>query len=248
MELIHVERTDGIAVVTLDRPPANALDPTLLGAGLNVLATLRDDPPGAAVLHGSGAFFSGGADLQVVPSLGAEDQARMARAVNELFIGWYGFPRPVVCAVNGHAVAGGLVLALCGDHRVASTSGRFGLTEVKVGIPYPPAAMAVVQAELAPAMARRLVLRGELFDSSAMLELGIFDEVVADDQVLPRALEVATEMAQLPPSTFAVVKRSLRRIGLERAEDRRPDSKVTGWVTDEAAEASASVLRKRGSS
>jgi enoyl-CoA hydratase len=147
-----------------------------------------------------------------------------------------------VCAVNGHAVAGGLVLALCGDHRVAGTSGSFGLTEVKVGIPYPPSAMAVVQAELSPSTARRLVLHGELFDSRTALELGVFDETVPDDQVLPRAVEVAIELAALPARTYEVIKRSLRREALKRAEDRRPQGSVSGWVGPETAEASAAVL------
>jgi enoyl-CoA hydratase/carnithine racemase len=131
---------------------------------------------------------------------------------------------------------------MCGDYRVASTSGRFGLTEVKVGIPYPPAAMAVVQAELTPAVARRLVLRGELLYSAAMLELGVFDEVVADDQVLQRALAVAHELAELPPATYEIIKRTLRREALRRSEDRRREESLSGWATDEARAASAAVL------
>src|SRR5438270_12433945 len=122
---LQVDREDGVTVVRMTRPPANALDPELLADGLAVLDALEADFPSAVVLTGSGAFFSGGADLRVVPSLSPEEQADMARGVNRLFSGWHAFPRPVVCAVNGHAVAGGLVLALCGDYRVVSTSGQF---------------------------------------------------------------------------------------------------------------------------
>ncbi len=135
MDLVRLEQRGAVAVVTIDRPPANALDPSLLADGLAALGELTAQRPGAVVMTGAGAFFSGGADLRVVPALTPEEQGDMARGINRLFAGWYGFPRPVVMAVNGHAVAGGLILALCGDHRVVGEAGQFGLTEVKAGIP-----------------------------------------------------------------------------------------------------------------
>lgn len=184
-------------------------------------------------------FFSGGADLRIVPALPRDEADDMGRGINRLFAGWYGFPRPLVTAVNGHAVAGGLILALCGDHRVVGRSGRFGLTEVKVGIPFPWAAMAVVRAELSAPAARRLVLRCELLDAETMVGLGAFDESVADDAVVGRALEVAAEMAALPPRTFELVKRQIR------PPLTRPDgypTSVAGWALAEAAEASKAVL------
>ncbi len=210
MSTVEVTQERAVTVVTMRRPPANAFDPELVSDLIDTLSSLEDALPRAVVLTGSGGFFSGGADLRVVPSLNPEEQAEMARGMNRVFAGWHTFPRPVVCAVTGHAVAGGFVLALCGDHRVVSSSGRFGLTEVKVGIPYPSAAMTVVKAELAAPAARRLVLRGELLDASTCVDLQAFDEVVPDDQVVERASAVATELAELPPVTYGLVKQRLR--------------------------------------
>jgi enoyl-CoA hydratase len=241
--LLDVEDRGGVAVVRMNRPPANALDPDFIDVHLETIRRLADDAPAAVVLTGTDRFFSGGADLKVVPTLGPDEQGRMARGSNELFAAWYGFQRPLVCAVNGHAVAGGLVLALAGDHRVCGTMGRFGLTEVKVGIPYPPSAIAVVQAELTPSVARRLVLRGELFDARTMLDLGVFDEIVPDDRVLDRAIDVAAELAELPSQTYGIIKRSLRREASKRGEDTRPAASVSGWLSDETASASAAVLK-----
>ena len=76
--------------------------------------------PAAVVLTGSGGFFSGGVDLKLAPTLSADEQRGMVAGINRMFADWYGFPRPVVAAVNGHAVAGGMILALCADHRVGS--------------------------------------------------------------------------------------------------------------------------------
>jgi enoyl-CoA hydratase len=239
---VKIETREDVALVTVARPPANALNPELLADGLAVLDALRADPPPALVITGIGRFFCSGADLREVPALPPDGQAEMARRVNRLFEGWHTFPRPVVCAVNGHAVAGGLILALCGDYRVGPTSGRFGLTEVKVGIPYPSEAMAVVHAELAPSVARRLVLLGELFDSAAAAGFGIFDEVVADDEVVERAVEVAQQFAALPPRTFEVVKQQLRAGARDHARGAFGGANAAGFASSEAAEAGRAVL------
>jgi enoyl-CoA hydratase/carnithine racemase len=131
-------------------------------------------------------------------------------------------------------VAGGLILALCGDYRVVGQSGQFGLTEVKVGIPYPSAAMDVVVSELPAPIVRRLTLRAELFPADQAIELQLFDEMVADDRVLPRALEMAAELAALPPVTYSLVKQRLRGGG-------RPA--VNAWsAMAEAPEAARRVL------
>lgn len=227
MSFVAIDDHDGVIVLTLARPPANALDPALVTELLAALEQLGRDRPSAVVLAGSGGFFSGGADLRVVPELSADEQAQMVRDVNKLYSGWHEFPLPVVSAVNGHAVAGGLVLALCGDYLVASSSARYGLTEVKVGIPFPSAAMGVVQAELPPPVVRRLALGAGLIDASIALAWDVVDEVVAEEAVLARALAVAHERAQLPRETYELVKRRLRAGTSREAvravlEDRRP--------------------------
>ncbi|MEY2431339.1 MAG: enoyl-CoA hydratase [Acidimicrobiaceae bacterium] len=214
--MIHVTTEDGVTILRIDRPPANALDPSLLNAGVEVIEELMAAPPDALVITGTGRFFSSGADLRVVPALSADEQASLARAISILFAGVYQFPRPVVAAVNGHAVAGGLIVALCADHRIVGTSGQFGLTEVKVGIPFPSAAMAVVQRELTPPIVRRLVFGTELFDAHTAVQYDIFDEVVDDDHVVSRAIEKARELAALPQATYAAVKSRLRAGAFDR--------------------------------
>ena len=104
-----------VALVSADRPPANAMDPGLLADVLAAAEQLAASEPAAVVLTGRPGFFSAGADLKLVPTLDAEGQRAMVDGINRMCIAWYGFPRPVVCAVNGHAIAGRLVLALCGD-------------------------------------------------------------------------------------------------------------------------------------
>ena len=197
------------------------------------------------VITGRDGFFSAGVDLDVAPQLDAAGQRAMVTGINRLFGRWYGFPRPLVCAVNGHAVAGGLILALCGDHRVGARRGRFGVTELRVGIPYPAAAMLVLKSELTPGVARRLVLGAGLVEPEAALRMGLVDELQDDGSLLQRSLDVASELAALPSETYSRVKRQLRGAALERVERilaGKADPVASSWVGGEAADAAAAIL------
>jgi enoyl-CoA hydratase/carnithine racemase len=243
---VRIEQQGDIAVLHIDRPPANAMDPELLDEGSRVLADLARDDPAAVVITGREGFFSAGLDLKVVPTLSPEEATGMVDGINRLFATAYTYPGPLVCAVTGHAIAGGFILAICGDHRVGSTEGKLGLTEVRAGVPYPAVAMAVVRAELAPAAARQLVLRAELFGPEVALELGVVDELAAPDQVLPRALEVAGELAALPRSTYRTVKAQFRRDAyaeIERVLSGEAEAMQGGWLAEETTSAAAAVLR-----
>jgi enoyl-CoA hydratase len=216
MRHVTIEARENIAVVRMDRPPANALDLELGGELFAAAEDLGRSQPDAIVLTGRDGFFCAGLDLNLVPTLDAESQLEMVMGVNRLVAAWYGLPRPVVSAVNGHAVAGGLVLALCGDYRVGSQQGKLGLTETRVGVPYPANALAVVTAELSPPVARMLVLRAHLIESREALELDLVDELTARDAVLTSALEMAAELGAMPSDSYETVKGQLRGPTLER--------------------------------
>ena len=241
--MIDVEDRDGIALVRIDRAPANAMDQELLDEGLAVATRLRADEPAAVVLTGRKGFFSAGVDLKFAPTLDAAAQKRMVAGINDLFAAWYSLPRPVVAAVNGHAIAGGLILALCADYRVSGTEGKFGLTELRAGIPYPAVAIAVVRAELDARAARRLVLEANLADAATMHALGAFDEIAPDP--LERAVDVAAKLAALPGGAYGVVKAQLRADVLARARA-ADDPVAAGWLGTEARQAAADVLGGEG--
>jgi enoyl-CoA hydratase len=246
MDHVRLESDDGIALVRMDRPPANALDPVLGAELIETADELRGSAHRAIVLTGIDGFFSAGLDLKIVPSLGVEEQSRLIMGVNRMVSAWYSLPQPVVVAVSGHAIAGGLILALCGDHRIGATVGKLGLTEVRAGIPYPAAAVALVRAELPPPAARALVLRGELFDPPAALELGLLDELAETGALMRRALEVADELGGLPTDTYARVKRQLRGdliAEFERIVAENDDPLVSSWLSAETADAAAATLR-----
>jgi enoyl-CoA hydratase len=222
---------DGIATVIADRPPANAMDVTLLGDLVAAIEEVAADLPSAVVLAGRPGFFSAGADLKAVPGYGPDEQRAMVDGINRMALDVYALACPVVGAITGHAIAGGLVLAVCTDLRVASSEGRYGLTEVKVGVPYPQAAIGVVQAELPPQAVRKLAFGNELHDAQTCLDLGVFDEVIEPDGVLPRAQEIAGELALLPADVYARTKNDLRGATIDRLrEAAAADPLLARWV------------------
>ena len=241
---LDIEQHGDVALVRIDRPPANAIDLELLRESEGFLDDLAAAEPSAVVLTGQERFFSAGLDLKAAPRLDAEGQREMVSRVNRMFAGWYAFPRPVVCAVNGHAVAGGLILALCGDYRVGSTEGKLGLTELRAGIPYPAAASAIVKAELAPPAARLLVLHAELVEPPTALEYGVFDELAAPDDVVERALVVAGELGELPAIAYGRIKHQLRAQTIEytTAVASGVDPMNESWLSEETGGAAAAIL------
>jgi enoyl-CoA hydratase len=232
VSLVTITRgDDGVATIMADRPPANAMDVTLLGELVAAVDEIAADPPAAVVLAGRPGFFSAGADLKSVPSYGPDDQRAMVDGINRMALGVYALPCPVVGAITGHAIAGGLVLAVCTDLRVASSEGRYGLTEVRVGVPYPQAAIGVVQAELPPAALRLFAFGNGLHDAATCLRLGVFDEVVEPDAVLPRARQIAADLASMPADVYARTKTDLRGATIARLRAAAADDPLLArWV------------------
>jgi enoyl-CoA hydratase len=243
---VTVESRGPLAVVRIEHPPANALNPELLAELESLRAELADDPPGAVVIAGRGRFFSAGVDLKLVPTMSRDEQRAMVDGINQLVLGWYCFPRPVVAAVTGHAIAGGMVIALCADYRVGASEGKLGLTELRAGVPYPVAAIRLVQAELAGPAARALALRAHLVEPEEALRLGLVDELAGPGEVLERACDLAEEMASFGGQAYGRTKRELRGETLRAIEEavRAGDPLLEAWLDEESPHAAAAILRR----
>jgi enoyl-CoA hydratase len=242
---VRTEMAGPVAVLTLDRPPMNALDIAFCEAiTAAVEATVADEAVRAVVLTGAGPAFSAGVDLQVVPDLDTPAQDALLDAINRMVLTLYGAPLPVVAAVNGHAIAGGIVLAVCADHRVAATTGRHGLTEVAVGVRFPACTSEAVQAELDARAVRRLVFSGELLSSQEAQALGVYDEVV--ERPLEQALKVAGTWGAHPRSMYGEIKSAVRAATLERMARVEIDGDPLkgGWLSEEMREMARARLAR----
>jgi enoyl-CoA hydratase len=181
-----------------------------------------------------------------VPHLDLAGQRRLIAALNDSFGTLYAWPKPLVAAVNGHAMAGGLIAALCADWRVAADVPlKASLAEVRVGVKLPVAALQVAIGELSPPAARRMVLFSEIVDVAGALSLGVFDESVPAASLLPRSIDRARRFAALPPQAFATTKSELRAIALGRIATARAGSepRYADWISEETQAAAQATLR-----
>ena len=250
MSAIQIERVGQIAVLRIDRPPANAIDLDLANEFANALEGVQTtDGIDALILTGVGSCFSAGLDLKALPTYDRAQQQAMVMQVNRLFGGLYGLPLPTIAAVNGHSIAGGVILTLACDYRIGAEGDyKLGLAEARVGVPFPVAAMAIVQSELSHPVARTMVLTARNSSPRDALSMGVLDELQPPELLLPRAIEVAQEMAALPHSIYGRIKRELRGAALARIEDaisNRKEPMLDSWLSAETRAASAEALKRK---
>ncbi len=226
--MIEVAVNDGIAVLTMRHGKANALDIEFCEALTARFATLRDGDAKAVVLTAPGHIFCAGVDLIRVSAGGADYVRHFLPALHRLYEAVFFHPKPVVAAINGHAVAGGAVLAACADRRImAREAGRMGITELLVGVPLPALAFEIVRAAVQARYFSEFLYSGATYATDAALARGWIDEVAEPVGLLEDALAVARELALLSPAAFAQTKRQLRQTVVERLA-------ASGEATDRA--------------
>lgn len=185
-----------------------------LGAALDDVEA-REGPK-AVVLTGTGKFFSNGLDLEWLG--GADDAGRAANldAVEAVLGRVLAFPAPVVAAVNGHAFAAGLMLALCADLRVMRADrGFLCLPEVDLGLPFRPFMNALITGRLAPGVAHQAMVFGPRYTAEQALALGMVDAVAAEARVLDEAVERAAALAAKAGPAMGTIKRAIHAAALD---------------------------------
>jgi enoyl-CoA hydratase len=210
--MIELSRRGDIAVLTMAHGKANALDIELLEGLIARFETLRSASERAVVLTGQGRMFSAVVDLPRLADGGPDYVRRFLPALHRLYDTAFFFPKPVVAAVNGHAIAGGCVLECCADRRIAAKDGgRIGVTELLVGVPFPAMAFEVMRFATAPQYFADGILSGATYLPDVALQRGLIDEVVEPSALPDRAVAAAETLAALPPRTFEATKRQIRQ-------------------------------------
>ncbi len=214
MELKYVlyEKRDGVAVVTLNRPERlNALNRELLLELRRALEEAEKDPEiRSVVITGSGRSFCAGADVAEFAKSAAEirEFIELGGSVLEFI---ENMSKPVVAAVNGHALGGGFELVLACDLVVASSSAVLGSPEVNLGIIPGWGATQKLALTVGPAKAKEIVMLGEALPAEEALRLGLVNRVVAPERLIGEALELARKLSQKSPTALSIAKTVLSR-------------------------------------
>jgi enoyl-CoA hydratase len=217
MTMLEREDRGEIAVLRMAHGKASALDTEFARALAEAFEEFQRGPARALVLTGSGSIFSAGVDLFRVTKEGAPYLDAFLPALSRAIRSLFTLEKPVVAAINGHAIAGGCILACACDHRIlARGAGRIGVPELLVGVPFPAAALEVMRFALAPPQLQEAVLTGATYAPEAALARGFAEELVDPVELPVRALAVARQHAAVPRTSFALTKRILRRPAVER--------------------------------
>jgi len=203
--------TDGpVVTVRLDNPPMNAFDSVQrdeLSACARELADARDVR--AVVLYGGERLFAAGADIKALAAMGIEEVRGWNRALQRTFDEVARLPMPVVAAVTGYALGGGMELALCADYRVAADDAVLGQPEVQLGIMPGSGGTQRLTRLIGPSRAKNLLMTGRRVGADEALRLGLVDEVVPADAVHEAALHYARRLAEGPAAALEAIKESV---------------------------------------
>jgi enoyl-CoA hydratase/carnithine racemase len=235
--VIDEQRDGGVAILRLDHGKVNALDVELLDALTERLAVLNRSPAPALVLTGSGRVFSAGVDLLRVIEGGGPYIDMLVPALSRTFEALFSFPRPVVAAINGAAIAGGCILACGCDRRLMTDSGSpIGASELLVGVPFPAAALEILRYACGD-RTEDAVLTARLFTGPDAVGAGLVHEYVPADDLLKRAVAVAGELGSMAADSYRMAKSQLRQPALDRiAASEVHDSEVRRiWSSPETA-------------
>jgi enoyl-CoA hydratase len=215
--MIHTEMQDSIAIVRMEHGKVNAIDFELFEYLKHALTDIQNSDAQALVLTGTGKAFSAGVDLFRLLKSGTDYAEAFVKVLCEGLEALFFFPKPVIAAVNGHAVAGGCILACACDYRIgAKDSLTIGVPELLVGVPIPAIALEIVRFAAAHKYFQQIVYSGKTYSSAEALEVGLLDEVVPPENLLECAMQSAKRFTALPPVAFEITKRRLRETVRER--------------------------------
>ena len=217
--MIERKDTGGIRILKLAHGKVSAMDIELGEAFTREMHDAAVAPVEAVIVTGTGSSFSAGVDLFRVVKEGAEYGRRFLPVLDGLLRAALTLPKPVVAAVNGHAIAGGCILAACCDHRImVDGTGRIGVPELGVGVPFPALPLQIMAARVADTALRDLVFTARTVQVDEAKALGLVDEKCPAGMLMDRALEAARRLASIPAGAFALTKEAFYTPILERTK------------------------------
>lgn len=208
--MLRREDRDNHAVLIMDHGKANVLDTEFLLALSEALETAERDAVPALVLTGRGKIFSAGVALDRVLDGGADYLEGFLPALDNALNRLLTFRRPVVASINGHAIAGGCLIALAADRRLLARGARVGVPELQVGVPFPIPALEILRLAITPDALGEVALGGGTYRDEEALRRGFAHELVDGEELEGKAAEAARALAAIPAQSFELTKAGLR--------------------------------------
>ncbi|HOL17079.1 MAG TPA: enoyl-CoA hydratase-related protein [Bacillota bacterium] len=249
-KLVEVTREERLAVVTINHPPVNALNKQVMDELEQAFQELAEDGSvGAVIVTGAGEkAFVAGADISEFPTLSSANGEKLSRRGQQIFQQIADFPAPVIAAVNGFALGGGLELALACDIRVVAENAKVGLPEVTLGIFPGYGGTQRLPRFIAQGKAKQLIFTGEMIDAAEAYRIGLADQLAAPGEALAKAKELAGKILQRGPVAVRLAKQAINQ-GLEQTlrEGLKMEAYLFGQLcdTEDQKEGARAFLEKR---
>jgi methylglutaconyl-CoA hydratase len=218
---VQYEESQGIATITLNRPEKrNAISYELIDDLLSALKVAEKSETQVLILAANGKAFCAGMDLENLKQLIGrtnEQNLKDSETIAQLFRGIYDFPKPTIAAVNGAAIAGGTGLVTVCDFALAVPNASFGYTEVRIGF-IPAVVSSFLMASIGEKRTRDLLLTGRIFSAQEAHQLGLVNEIVAPEELMKKARELAATLMENSPASVRATKRLLGDYTRERLD------------------------------
>ncbi len=220
---VQLAEADGVATLTLNRPEKrNAISFELIEDLMGALGAARESAAQVVIVTGAGKAFCSGMDLESLKTLSAagrsyDDNLKDSQTMARLFRSIYDFPKPTIAAVNGAAIAGGTAIATACDFTLASTEAKFGYTEVRIGF-IPAIVSSLLKRQVGEKHARDLLLTGRVFGAEEAYRMGLVNEVLEPEKLMPRARELAAALMENSPTSVRLTKALLSEYAREQLD------------------------------
>ena len=208
-DFVNLETADGLGTIRLNRPPVNALNDQLTAELAVAARAAGSDEVRAVIIYGGEKVFAAGADIKEMADAGFAAMATRASLLQEALALVAGIPKPVVAAITGYALGGGLELALAADFRVAGEGARFGQPEILLGVIPGGGGTQRLPRLVGPARAKDIVFTGRVLDAAEAHAIGLVDALVPDDSVYAAALDMVHRYAAGPALALRAAKQAI---------------------------------------
>jgi len=244
--MLNVIEHGPVFEIRMDKAPANAMDTAFLKALRGVHREVCGQGAAAIVISGRSGMFSGGVDVPALMSLERPQILDFWECFMDLMQALAASPVPVTAAITGHSPAGGAVLALHCDYRVAARGDfKIGLNEVQVGLPVPSTIGRVLASIVGPRKAQQLTMQGKLISPAEALEVGMVDELAEPEEVIARAVEWSQQLVSLPPIAMNTTRLQAKTDLLQHLADGNDAQLITEfWFSEETQTAMRALVQR----
>ena len=216
-EFIEYKSENNYAIVTIKNGKANAISHEVI-AGLNVALDVAEKENKVVILTGQSGIFSAGFDLKVMTK-SADSAKELVTKGSQLSLRMLSFPKPIIVACSGHAIAKGAFLLLSADYRIGVEGDfKIGLNEVMIGMTMHHAGIAIAKARLSEVYLNRSVNNAEIYNTKDAIKAGFLDVIVPENHLMPTAIKIAEMFGKLNPKAHAETKLKVRKLHLENLE------------------------------